>query len=75
MTKNNVYTIRKTIKELEKDLAKEIHFFKTHRSCIVNLKNIKYIDFENNTITFVNKTIDLLSRQNKRALKERMKRI
>lgn len=73
VTKNNVYNIRKTIIDLEKRLSDDIHFIKTHRSCIVNLKNIIHIDFENNIIAFINKEIDLLSRTHKKALKERMK--
>ena len=73
VTKNEIYSIRKTIKELEKEFSKDINFVKTHRSCIVNLKNIKYIDFENNKIVFINREIDLLSRAHKKALKERMK--
>ncbi|MDD6223437.1 MAG: LytTR family DNA-binding domain-containing protein [bacterium] len=75
VTKNHTYDIRKTIKELEKELSDTINFVKTHRSCIVNVKNIKHIDFENNTITFTNKKIALLSRANKKLLKERMKGI
>ena len=75
VTKNHTYNIRKTIKELERELAGAIDFLKTHRSCIVNLKNIKHIDFENNIIAFVNKEIDLLSRSNKKTLKNRMKEI
>jgi len=75
VTKSHIYNIRKTIKELEEELANTIDFFKTHRSCIVNLKNVKHIDFENNTIRFVNKKIDLISRSNKKALKERLKEI
>lgn len=73
VTKNNIYNIRKTIKELEDILSNNINFIKTHRSCIVNLKNIKYVDFENNIIAFINKKIDLLSRAHKKNLKERMK--
>ncbi len=75
ITKSHTYNIRKTIKELEEELASAIDFIKTHRSCIVNLKNIKHIDFENNIIEFVNKEIDLISRSNKKALKERLKEI
>lgn len=75
VTKNHTYNIRKTIKELEEDLSNDIHFLKTHRSCIVNLTNIKYIDFENNIISFGKKETDLLSRSNKKALKERLKEI
>ena len=75
VTKSHIYNIRKTIKELEEELSNTIDFFKTHRSCIVNLKNVKHIDFENNIIKFVNKKIDLISRSNKKALKERLKEI
>ena len=75
VTKNNVYNIRNTIIDLEEKLSDDIHFVKTHRSCIVNLKNIKYIDFENNIISFGNKETDLLSRKHKKYLKERMKMI
>jgi len=75
VTRNQIYNIRKTIKELEQDLAGDNSFIKTHRSCIVNLKNIKHIDFENNIIEIKNKKIKLLSRANKKALKERMREI
>ena len=73
VTKNSIYSIRKTIKELETQLSENLNFVKTHRSCIVNIKNIEYIDFENNKIVFSNREIFLLSRTNKKALKERMK--
>lgn len=73
VTQNHTYNIRKTIKELEQDLSGAINFVKTHRSCIVNIKNIKYVDFEHNKIVFGNREIDLLSRAHKKHLKERMK--
>ena len=73
VTKNNVYNVRKTIVDLEKKLSDDINFVKTHRSCIVNIKNIKFIDFEKNIIAFINKEIDLLSRAHKKNLKERMR--
>lgn len=75
VTKNNSYNIRKTIITLEKELSDDRNFVKTHRSCIVNLKNIKHVDFENNIIDFINKKIDLLSRAHKKHLKERMREI
>lgn len=75
VTKNNIYSIRETIISLEEKLSDDINFIKTHRSCIVNLKNIKYVDFENNKIVFGNKEINLLSRSHKKQLKERMKEI
>lgn len=72
VTRNSTYNIRKTIIELEKNLSDDINFFKTHRSCIVNLENIKHIDFENNMISFADKETDLLSRAYKKKLKDRM---
>lgn len=75
VTKNNTYNIRKTIIELEDKLSDDIYFVKTHRSCIVNLKNVKHVDFENNIIDFVDKKINLLSRSHKKILKERMRTI
>ena len=72
ITKSHIYNIRKTIKELEEELSNTIDFIKTHRSCIVNLKNIKHIDFENNIIKFANKEINLISSAHKKALKERL---
>ncbi len=73
VTKNKTYTIRKTIKELEVELHENISFVKTHRSCIVNINNIKQVDFANNVIFFDLKQTDLLSRSHKKTLKERMK--
>lgn len=75
VTKNKTYNIRKTIKELEKTLCEDRHFIKTHRSCIVNLKHVECVDFENNIISFVNKKIDLLSRTHKKNLKARMREV
>lgn len=75
ITKNNNYFIRKTIIELEKILSDDIAFIKTHRSCIVNIRNIKSVDFEKNTIFFENNKINLISRTQKRKLKERIKQV
>ena len=75
VTKSHIYNIRKTIKELEVELSNTIDFIKTHRSCIVNLKNVKHIDFDNNIIKFATKEINLISRTHKKALKERLKAV
>lgn len=75
ITKNSIYTLRKTIIDLEKKLSDDINFVKTHRSCIVNIKNIIHVDFENNIIAFSNKKIDLISRTHKKNLKERLREI
>lgn len=73
ITKNNTYNIRDTIIDLEKKLSDDINFVKTHRSCIINLKNVKHIDFENNIIEFSNKKTNLLSRSHKKILKDKMR--
>lgn len=41
-----------TMKEIEKQIFSG--YYKTHRSCLVNTKKIKYIDKENHTIIMVN---------------------
>lgn len=46
------------------------NFYQTHRSCIVNTSNIVNVDWKNNTIYFDhNISIDLLSRNKKKGLK------
>ena len=62
-----------TIQTIEKSLNQNI-FFKTHRSCIVNRKNISNIDYKNNTITFFSSnTTQLLARNRKQELKKIIK--
>lgn len=73
VTKNKVYNIRKSIVELEKKLSDDISFIKTHRSCIINLNNVKHVDFENNIIMFNKRETNLLSRAHKKYLKERLR--
>ena len=73
ITKHKSYNIRKTIKELESILIDEVNFFKSHRSCIVNLDHIEYVDFDNNIISFSTTQTDLLSRIHKKDLKDKMK--
>lgn len=73
VTKNKVYNIRKSIVELEKKLSDDISFIKTHRSCIINLNNVKHVDFENSIIMFNNKETNLLSRAHKKYLKDRLR--
>ena len=68
---NEDYTVRKTISEIEDELV-DTKFFKTHRSCIVNLNKIKKINYDDGIIYFKGIKIDLLSRSNKKILKEKM---
>lgn len=71
---NDDYVVRKTISEIEEEL-KNTNFFKTHRSCIVNLNKIKRINYDDGIIYFNNEEIDLLSRNNKKILKEKMEKL
>lgn len=68
---NEDYMVRKTISEIEDELI-DTKFFKTHRSCIVNLNKIKKINYDDGIIYFNGFKIDLLSRSNKKILKEKM---
>lgn len=68
---NKVYEINKPLYELEKELGD--CFIKTHKSAIVNKNNIKNIDLKNAIITFKNDAkCDLLSRNNKKKLQQKM---
>lgn len=69
ITKNDTYLIKESIKKLKMQLEAIPFFFQTHQSCIINLKNIKKIDFHTNQIYFLNKKISLLSRNKKKELK------
>lgn len=72
ITKNESYQIRDTIQNLENHFSDSEFFFKSHRSYIVNIKNIKYINFEQGEINFSNDGKALLSRSNKKKLKDKM---
>lgn len=71
-TKNNKYTIRCSINNLMKILSDDPRFFKCHRSCIVNLNNIKVFDIDKNIIKFKNGETNLVARDKKRELKDRL---
>lgn len=72
VTKNDSITMKGCINNITNFLIEDPRFMKTHRSCIVNLINIKSYDITNNIIKFENKTIDLVSREKKKELKERL---
>lgn len=52
LVNNDTKYVSKTIQALSKELSPM--FFQTHKSCLVNLDNIKYIDYKNYTIYFKN---------------------
>lgn len=73
ITKNKEFYIKKTISSILKELS-DPRFMKTHKSCIVNLFNIEKVDLINLVIYFCNgKQTDLLSRNFKKELQERLK--
>lgn len=75
VTENNTYKIRSTIQKLEKELSGTNDFFRVHRSYLVNLKNIRHINFDEGKIDFSNSKLALLSRANKKKLKDKIEYI
>lgn len=66
------YQLTSTLKELQPQLAPS--FVQTHKSFIVNVKNVKHIDYPNNIVTFNNNVkAYLISDRGKRELKEYVK--
>ena len=69
ITKSKEYEVNTTLKKINEKLKGK--FIYTHRSCIVNLLNVKTFDFTNKKIMFKNNaTIDLLSRTYIKKVKE-----
>ena len=66
------YQVTSTLKELQPKLTST--FLQTHKSFIVNVKNIRHIDYPNNIVTFNNNfKAYLISNRGKRELKEYVK--
>ncbi len=66
------YQVTSTLKELQPKLTST--FLQTHKSFILNVKNIKHIDYPNNVVTFNNNfKAYLISNRGKRELKEYVK--
>ena len=62
-------TVAKTILNIKKELSPM--FFQTHKSCLVNLDNIKYINFAKFTIYFKNgDSTNLLSHEARKELRK-----
>lgn len=63
------FEVVSTLKEIASKLTSS--FYRSHKSCIVNTKQIYKVDYAENLITFYNNAqTDLLSVRNKRGLKE-----
>lgn len=68
-TEYNQIVINETLINIEKMLDKR--FFKSHRSCLVNVDKIVKIDWKDNLIYFTNgEVIDYISKYKKKDLKE-----
>ena len=70
VTRTDRYIIKQTISKIEKDLSQDERFFKTHRSCIVNIDKITSVELRECIIHFGhNEVVSLLSRDKKNELK------
>lgn len=72
VTKSEKIKIKQAIGLIEEELTKDSRFFRTHRSCIVNLDNITSIELKDSIIHFGNVETPLLSRDKKKELKMRL---
>ena len=69
MENGDEYEIISTISKLKEKLGHR--FYQSHKSCLVNVEQIKKINYGENTITFNNnKSIYLLSNRHKKGIKE-----
>ncbi len=68
-TKYNSYKINESIIQIGKKLEDDPHFFKIHRSCIINLDNINYLDWNNSVIRVGQYDVKLLTEHRKNKLK------
>lgn len=70
---DSIIEIDITIQKIE-ELLDDKYFFKIHRSCIINLSNIKQVNYKTNCITFYSENYTkLLSRNKKKELRNRLK--
>ena len=70
VTKDSKYTIRSSINSLIERLGNDNRFFKSHRSCIINLDNVIGYDISNNIILFEDDCVNLIARSKKKELRE-----
>lgn len=71
-TNSEKLSMKGSIISFERFLEGDPRFMKIHRSCIVNLNNIKSYDIVNNIIKFENYEIDLIARNKKKELKDKL---
>jgi len=72
-TDDSSYFVYSSIKKLENELIGDPRFFKSHRSCIINLHHIKEYHRVGNVVIFDNgMKIDLVCRARKKLFNERL---
>ena len=72
-TDDNSYFVYSSIKKLENELIGDPRFFKSHRSCIINLHHIKEFHRVGNVVVFDNgMKIDLVCRARKKLFNDRL---
>lgn len=73
---DDTYQDYMSIKEMQFKLKDDVRFYKSHRSCIVNVYNIASYDRRNNLIVFKNGlTTNLVSRSKRKGLIKRLEEI
>lgn len=73
-TKDDSYLHYATVKSIERELGSDVRFFKSHRSCIINLYNVTSYDRKDNIAIFKNgQKIDHVARNRKSKLAQRLK--
>ena len=72
-TKDASYKIKESIIQIGKKFEDNQQFLKTHRSCIINIHNVDYLNLKTNTIYFGKYHTTLLTKGNKEILKKSLK--
>jgi len=75
ITKEERIRVRKMIGNIEEELTQDSRFFRTHRSCIVNIDNITSVELRACIIHFGDIETPLLSRDKKKELKIRLGKV
>lgn len=70
VTRDKNIEIKRTMSTIENDLKEDERFFRTHRSCIINIDNVTSVELKANIINFGKKSTNLLSRDKKGELKD-----
>lgn len=75
VTRQERIKIKKMIGNIEEELSKEPRFFRTHRSCIVNVDNVTRVELRACIMHFGKISTPLLSRDRKKELKIRLGKV